>query len=130
MYGVTILDKSEDGFLTVTLEDILRLLGRRAEESVWTISDLETLENAGGDILQKVSDRGTPVHGTELLQLAAARPEIIDGTFKGYEDGEDKPWIVIHAVDSSAYDVETNDERLVDQLRKRFKNVVDIPREP
>ena len=130
MQGVTILDKSADGFLAVTLEDVLRLLGRRAETSVWKISGVETLENGGKDTLQGMSDSGTPVRGSELLRLASTRPEIIDGTFAGYENDEDEPWIVIRAVDSSAYDVETNDERLLDQVRKRFQNVADIPKDP
>jgi len=66
------------------------------------------------------------VSGRCLLQLAAGVNQVIDGKFKGYRQGEDRPWIIIQAVDSSAYDVYSTDNETLTKIRQHFEQVEEI----
>jgi hypothetical protein len=55
------------------------------------------------------------------LQLAADITQVIDGKFQGYRVNEIQPWLIITAVDSSAYDVETVEEKILSQVRQQFQ---------
>ena len=124
MRGVTITD-SKNNFLKVDLVDILQLLGSQAENSEWEISDVECVGSAA-DALHKLSDSKTRVPGHTLLQMAAHLTQVIDGEFIGCGEGEKQPWIIVRAVDSSAYDVQSEDEDVLAQIRCRFKEVTDF----
>ena len=77
--------------------------------------------------MHSLSDRQTRVSGQTLLELAANLTQIIDGVFKGYRGSGEQPWITVQAVDSSAYDVESEDEKVLMLMRQHFKQVADIP---
>ena len=124
MRGVTITD-SKNNFLRVDLVDILHLLGSQAQDSEWEISDVECVGFAA-DALHKLSDSKTRVPGQTLLQMAAHLTQVIDGEFTGYCEGEKQPWIIVRAVDSSAYDVQSEDEDVLAHIRCRFKEVTDF----
>ena len=105
--------------------DILQLLGLQAVNSEWEISDVECV-GAVADSLHKLSDSKARVPGHILLQMAAHLTQVIDGEFIGYGEGEKQPWIIVRAVDSSAYDVQSEDEDVLAQIRCRFKEVADF----
>lgn len=126
MRGITISDSTNDG-LTVDLIDILRLLGLPAEESDWELSEVEAVGDSAAGELHTLAEGKARVPGRTLLRLAAAVTQVIDGTFAGYRNGAERPWIVIRAVDSSAYDVQSQDEELLDSMRNLFKEVSDLP---
>jgi hypothetical protein len=127
MFGITILDHSDNGFLSLDLKDILLLLGSQAESSEWEISQVEALDGVGAEQLHCLADKRASVPGQELVRLAFAVTQIIDGIFRGYQKGESEPWIVIQAVDSSAFDVQSDDEGVIHQIRQQFRSVVDLP---
>jgi hypothetical protein len=61
------------------------------------------------------------------MELAANLIQIIDGEFTGYLKGDESPWITIRAVDSTAFDVESEDETVLARMQQHFKSVVDMP---
>lgn len=126
MRGITISD-STNNVLTVDLIDILRLLGRQAEESDWELSEVEAVGGSAAGELHTLAGSRARVPGGTFLRLAAAVTQVIDGTFAGYRNGAEQPWIVIRAVDSSAYDVQSQDDELLDSIRHRFKEVSELP---
>jgi hypothetical protein len=126
MFGVTILDHSDNGVLSLDLKDIL-LLGSQAESSEWEISQVEALDEVEAEELHCLADKGARVPGQRLIRLASAVTQIINGIFRGYQKGESEPWIVIQAVDSSAFDVQCNKKDVIHQIRQQFRNVADLP---
>lgn len=126
MYGIEIADRRDGSFLTVDLVDILNVLGSLAEESEWEISEVECLGTVA-DKLHQLADTKVRVSGKTLLQLAANLTQVIEGVFAGYRNGESEPWIVIGAVDSSAYDVESTELSVLEPFRQKFKQVADLP---
>lgn len=127
MFGVTILDHSDNGVLSLDLKDILLLLGSQAEGSEWEISQVEALDGIEAEKLHCLADKRARVPGRELVRLASAVTQIIDGIFRGYQEGESEPWIVIQAVDSAAFDVQSDNNDVIHQIRQQFRSVVDLP---
>jgi hypothetical protein len=126
MRGLTIMDKDKDGFLTGGLADILRLSEVRARQSEWEVSDLECLGLSETHELYRAVEMRVRLNGDRLLSLIGDCSQVIDGTFKGYEHGDEEPWVIIRAVDSSAYDIESDDDNLLSRIRQSFKEVKEL----
>ena len=128
MKGVTILDRDPTtGVLSFDLRDILPLLGKDGERSTWTVRDVECL---GGDAVQELhdaSDACLALTGSRLIELARAVGQVIDGEFSGRLPNDEADWIMIRAVDSSAFDVHTDREDILAALKLKFERVEDIP---
>lgn len=127
MRGVTINDRDEQGVLKFDLKDILRLAGERALRSRWKLTDVEALGEDAADEIHRISDRHSLVDGRKLMKLADGVSQIVDGQFEAYDDDTNKPWLVINAVDSSAYDVQSDNEDLLTGLRAHFESICDLP---
>jgi hypothetical protein len=128
MRGVTITDrKRNEAVLAIDLIDILRLLGPQAEESEWEIGDLECVGAPAAEELQQRAESAVRLPGRTLLRLAAGVPQVIDGVFSGYRRGENDPWVRVRAVDSSAYDVESDDEAVLTRMKQCFREVAELP---
>jgi hypothetical protein len=126
MLGVTITDSSPDcRVLGFDLIDILRLLEPKAVDSEWEISAVECTGIAA-EKLQRLVDLRTRIPGQILMELAGNLMQIIDGEFIGYRKGDEHPWIIIRAVDSTAFDVESEDKNVLTCMKQHFKNVADI----
>ncbi|MBI4641505.1 MAG: hypothetical protein HY731_12470 [Candidatus Tectomicrobia bacterium] len=129
MRGITITDSTPDGrFLAFDLIHILQRFGSAVLDSEWEISEVECT-GAAADKLHWFSDTRTRVQGKTFMELAGHVLQIINGEFIGYKKGEKLPWIIISAVDSAAYDVQTDDDQVLSQLRQYFKHVADLPSE-
>lgn len=127
MRGITISDLNDQNVLTVDLVDVLRLLGDVLVQTRWKLSGVEALGGSAAEKLQRLSDAQGEVSGQTLLELAAEVDQVVDGEFQGFRGNDLSPWIVIRAVDSSSYDVLTDDHRIVEQIRGRFSTVSEIP---
>ncbi|MEM7229202.1 MAG: hypothetical protein AAF432_10345 [Planctomycetota bacterium] len=126
MFGLTIREFDERGVLSIELRDILQLLGRDAEQSIWRIEGVEALgENATR--IHDVSHQIGTLVGSELARVASGLDQIVDGTFSAFKDGNDQPWVVIAAVDSSAYDVMTAELHVIWALKRAFESAEFIP---
>src|SRR6266511_531324 len=120
MRGITITDSAPDsGLLAVDLIDVLRVLGSAAVDAEWEISGVESVGGAAAEKLHRLSDARTRVPGHTLLSLATAVAQVIDGVFAGYRDDETRPWIIIRAVDSAAFDVQSDDESVLARVKQR-----------
>jgi hypothetical protein len=106
----------------------LNLAGQNAENAEWEISAVECADGAAADELHRWSGCTARVPGRVLLPLAVDVRQIIDGVFAGYRHGELHSWIIIRAVDSAAFDVESDDPDLLSRLRQHFHRVSDLPR--
>lgn len=125
---VTILDTdSRTHQLTFDLRDILALIGEKAIRSTWLLSEVESIGGHASDVLNRISDEGRKIDGAELISLSRRVSQIVDGTFEAFDKDVNCPWITIQAVDSSAYDVITEDQNILNMIRKNFFSVEDIP---
>jgi hypothetical protein len=70
---------------------------------------------------------GELVDGAELLAATERLQQVIDGRFEGLEN-QNTPWVVVRAVDSSWWEVLSNDQAVLDSVRGRFKVVENLPR--
>jgi hypothetical protein len=128
MRGLTITESTQDGrFLSTDLIDILRLLGSHGVNAEWEIAGVECVGAAAADELHRLGEARGRVPGGTLLKLAAEVTQVIDGVFAGYRSGETHPWVVIRAVDSSAYDVESDDEAVLARIRQDFPHAAELP---
>lgn len=127
MFGVTIMDRDLNGVLTLDLRDLLRLIGPEAEAAEWQVSDVEALDGEAARELEGAANSKFRIPGHVLVRLSKEVSQIINGRFQAYRNQASKPWIIIRAVDSSAFDVQTDNQALLEQIRGRFKNVADLP---
>ena len=129
MKGVTIFDlDSRTGALSFDLRDILELLGADVVRSMWMLKEVECLGAEAADALHWASDNKKVLDGFNFLTLAQNVNQVIDGEFSGRLPNDDRDWVVIRAVDSSAYDVLTDRESILMALKEHFDCVQDIPK--
>lgn len=126
MRGITISDTTADGFLAVNLIDILQAIAPAILTTQWQITNLECLGTTAEQLYQ-IADNGQLISSRLLLELAAEITQVINGKFQGYRLNENQPWLIITAVDSTAYDIETVDESILNQLRQQFQQVSELP---
>lgn len=128
MKGVVILDRDpRSGALGFDVRDILSLLGNDAERSTWMVRDVECLGGDAASTLHRASDAGEVLTGHRLLELARDVEQIVDGTFAGRLPNEEADWIIIRAVDSTAFDVQTDRADVLDRIKATFARVEDLP---
>jgi len=126
MQGITISDQTTDGFLTINLIDILQEITPKVLNSQWKIAHLECF-GATAEALYKICDQEQQISGVLLLELATEITQVIEGRFEAYNLNQTQPWLIITAVDSSAYDIETVDEKILDRFREIFQQVSEFP---
>ena len=126
MRGITITDRDQRGILSVSLSDLLMVLQPVINDSLWTCDDVESTGEGSAD-LHRVCDSKSKIDSQTLSTLASGLDQVIDGTFSAFRPNQSQPWLIVRAVDSSAFDVETDELRLLQSLRTRFRLVSDIP---
>ena len=124
-----ITDQTPDGFLTVNLIDILQQITPTVLNSTWKIANLECLGTTA-EALYKICDEEQQISGELLLELATEITQVIEGKCEAYDRDRTQPWLIITAVDSSAYDIETVNDKILDCLRQQFQQVQDFPSLP
>lgn len=115
-----IIRDSKDGVLNVDLIDVLNAIGPRVCESEWILRNVEAIGDAA-DIMHDVSDSGLPVSGARLVAIASNLVQVVEGIFYGIL--RDQQWIIIRAIDSSEFEVETDEISIIETIRDRFHNV-------
>lgn len=137
MIAIEISD-SDDGLLTVELQDLLFALREEAKHLWWSILDLEATGDLGPgkNMLDleneiKTSPHGLQMQWDQIMSLAKSIFQIINGTFVGITPGNQFPHfvdseiralseIVIQMIDSSVWIVAARDENVVRSIEKRF----------
>jgi hypothetical protein len=124
----------KQGALALDLREILAALGPRAHATYWTVSDVASSDQAldatgdGADALEELALSGERTAGTRLIDIARTVSQTIWGEFRGYSDkAAAEPWIVIVAVDSSWFEVRSDDAAALAGIRGAFKDVRSAP---
>jgi hypothetical protein len=113
---------------------VLTMLGKRAILASWQVARVARYNEAcmitgdeAADRLEALSESQSRISGALLIQLVHEVVQIIWGEFRAYEEGEDEPWVVVRAIDSSWCEVETDDEEVLNCVRRTFVDVRTAP---
>ncbi len=115
------------GGLDFDLGDVLGSLGGRVAASQWRIPNLNYISHDDKSI--PAFEGVGPVRGVELLGALPALMQVIDGELVGSE-GDEKPWVVVRAIDSSWWEILSDDPSVISAIRQRFRNVEEQDGEP
>ena len=129
LQGVEIRDLvpgERGGYLSFDLIDILRLTGSRGIDAQWRCRFVECTGETAGQ-LYEISERGVSISGEELMKIASGLIQTIDGDFEAREGEAENAWLVIKAIDSSLFEVWSDDLELLRRVRKTFQQVSDLP---
>jgi predicted kinase len=78
----------------------------------------------GGVQLEGLAQDNAQLSGSDLASLAENTRQVIWGEFVGRPPGQsDKTWVVIRAVDSTFYEVNTDDETVLSKMSSTYKDV-------
>jgi len=126
-----------DDFVFSLQRHLFDVLAPRAVQADWHISPLnppdrkyEWFEAVGeaADEIEAVAEANTRLTGLALATLAERVHQIIWGQFTGFLPGApDAPWVTIRAIDSSFFDVTTDDEAVLGTIVSTFSEVETIP---
>lgn len=126
IFGITISDYDDQGVLAIDLRHILTAIGEQATECRWLVDGVEAF-GPDAERLHKISGNQTALTGEELIGIANEVDQIIDGKFTAFQAGSNIPWLIVSAVDSSAYDITTNDLEPLRKLLNQFPSARFIP---
>jgi hypothetical protein len=132
MRGLRINDL-KDHHLAFDLRDLLHALGPsalsawwRPRTPVWYIAE----EEASIDALEWREGDAQWTSGSQVLNETQRLRQVVDGVIEGFRTpnkptGSDKPWVVLRAVDSSWWEIYTDDSGVLSAIRDRFTDVGD-----
>jgi hypothetical protein len=106
-----------DGGLDFDLADLLRVLGPRVGAVRWRCDVGQYV--SWDDQAIREFDHSQLIRGEDLLAAADNVRQIIDGEFEAFDD-EGLPWVLLRAVDSSWWDVETADPSVLKTIADQF----------
>lgn len=119
--------------LALDLRDLLRLLAPRSLEARWVVSTVKSSKpghewfeatGEGGERLEGLAQDDGQLSGSELAALAEDTRQVIWGEFVGSVPTQpDKPWVIIRAVDSTFYEIVSEDEAVLDKVSSTYKDV-------
>ena len=123
------IEDLEGGGLSFDLRDLLDVLGDEGIAATWDCQVGDFVPAPDAVDLPAAYDAATNVHGSLLYQLASRTLQIIDGRFVAIRPGTPEPWVTLEAVDSSFWEVTTNDEAVIGKIFVRFRAVERIASE-
>jgi len=114
----------QGGGLTFDLPEILGALGQKAQSWVWRGRDVRYVSRNERDVavIQALAE-GRAVDGVEFVTGLEQLLQTIDGEFEATEPGRPAPTVVIRAVDSSWWEVLSDDATVLAAIRQRFRVV-------
>lgn len=113
----------EDRYLSLT--ELLILFGRYFIKLKWYVRVEEAAPEPGAEKLESL-DPLAPIDIFELLHLVSPTIQIIDGTITAKETEDAEPKLVLRAVDSSSWDIETNNIEVLSLARSRFPELFEF----
>jgi len=116
--------------LAVDLSHLLNLLGARAAHSCWEVSDVANRSAAimvsgeeAADQMEVLARSTGRISGDHLAKLATSVIQVIWGEFRAYEDEAKFPWVIVRAIDSTWYEVESEEPHVLELIKSAFKDV-------
>jgi len=114
--------------LAFDLRELLDVLGDNGVKATWRCQVSDFVPASGARHLPTAYEAATNIVGAILYQIAAQTLQIIDGRFVAMREGEAEPWVILTAVDSTWWEVTTNDPAVLKAIAGRFRAVVDVTR--
>ena len=112
------------GCLSFDLQDVLAALGVRASTSGWYARHLNYISNDDRDVaVMQAMASGTVVNGRDVMAGIEQLSQVIGGEFVATDPGCELPWVIVRAVDSSWWEVVSDDAEVLEVIRKRFRDV-------
>jgi hypothetical protein len=111
----------------VSLHDLMRVLEPFVRGLTWK---LRLDEVAPGPWVERLEAIGPEERLTtsEVLRLVTPDVQLIDGALFGYGGpGQEPPSLVLRAVDSTSWDVESASEEVLALVRRAWPDALDIP---
>jgi hypothetical protein len=109
---------------------VLPLLGERAILASWQIAGVARHDEAlmivgdeAAERLENLARSSDRISGTLLRDLFERITQVIWGEFTAYEAHQDRPWVIVRAIDSSWCEIETDDVGVLDRVRETFADV-------
>jgi hypothetical protein len=106
------------------LAELLSALGGLTADASWELRLDEVAPGPQGVELESLAHKAR-VSTRELILASFPDGQIIDGELRGYTDAGE-PFIVIHAIDSSDWDVECADEKVCAAVKAVYPEAVDV----
>jgi len=129
--GVIIRDGTEpggSGGLEFDLAEVLAALGQRAVTSRWRCTRLHytSRDERNVAVLERAGTDGQAVEGSDLTGGIEQLLQVIDGEFEAFDE-TDSRWAVIRVVDSSWWEVWSDDKSVLEVVRTTFRITEDVP---
>ena len=129
MPSIRIQDKKQRNsgrFLSFDLKDILSEIGEPIFKSNWRCTKVWCIKVLDGEPMS-FRDSRFKLSGEEFANFASEATQVIDGRFEAKSEGAaKKPWLVIVAFDSTFYEVWSSKSWVIEKLKARFDDVIDI----
>ena len=112
--------------LAFDLKDILAALQPHAGNAMWEVDDCDEPFEATGEnaaTVEALVGTAVRVPGDSLVSLAQGIIQVIWGEFRSFRASETSPWVTVRAIDSSWYEVETDDPDVLAVIREKFNEV-------
>ncbi len=119
--------------LALDLRDLLRLLAPRSLEERWVVSTVKSSISGeewfeaigeGRERLEELAQEDGQLSGSDLAALAEKTRQVIWGEFVCLAPTQsDKPWVTIRAVDSTFYEIDSDDEAVLNKIISTYKDV-------
>lgn len=119
--------------LALDLRDLLWLLAPGSFEANWIVSTVKSSKpghewfeatGKGGEKLEELAQHDARLSGSELAALAENTRQVIWGEFVGSGPTQsDKTWVTIRAIDSTFYEIDTDDETVLRKIGSAYKDI-------
>lgn len=119
--------------LALDLRDLLRLLTPLSLQANWIVSTVKSSKpghewfeatGEGGEQLEALAQDNARLSGSDLAALAEKTRQVIWGEFLGSRPTQsDKTWVIIRAVDSTFYEIDTDDKAVLSKISSTYKDV-------
>ena len=107
----------------ISLAEILLILGELVVGASWTMRVLEVAPG-DGDVELSTWDPAREVTTFELLHLFTPDVQLIDGAIASTLQVGSRPWLCIRAIDSTSWELETQDGAIKEALVRGFGEAV------
>ncbi|MFI8456953.1 hypothetical protein [Kitasatospora sp. NPDC085464] len=106
----------------MTLAELLVRLGSFGLDLTWRVACDEIVDPRCVEMERRSAEGGMDT--LTLLSLTTPFLQLIDAEARGF--AEDEPVVILAEVDSSFWDVRAVDERVLDELRRRYPEATDL----
>lgn len=120
----------DGGALAVHLSQLIDLLAPKSLDAEWTVAPIRSdgedkfeATGSGAEELEELVETFMPISGMALLIVSTNTHQIVWGEFIAILPGESGPWLTLRAIDSTFYEIGTDDEAVLNALRSAFKDV-------